>query len=231
MSACASFPRVQERTRPVRLFEPEEVATVIDLFTPLAQARMRAANSGRGFDWPRLAAAIALGTGVCVVGAALLAGPPVVAPRLRPAAVLVTPVAPPAPAMAPQPPPPPPSEAPPAAAPIVAVVIEPRPLSPMSVLATLNRAALAAHRRGQPAAALAALARGVRLCQRPALAWNDLCARTHLHAGVVLAAGHRQTGLAARHFRIARAIQPGLGLPAQFRNRATVAAFDDARRR
>jgi len=215
MSACASFPRVQERARAVRLFEPDEVATVIDLFAPLTQVRLRAASSVRGFDWARIAAAVTLTTGVFLAGAALVAEPrrpPLT--RVHPAAV--TPVervspAPPAPA-------------------IVAVVIAPRPPGPTAVLAALNRRALSAYGRGEPGAALAALSRGLRLCQRPVLAWHHLCARTHLNTGVVLAGARQQSALATRHFRIARAIRPAITLPARFDARGIAEAFEGARR-
>jgi hypothetical protein len=232
MSACASFNHVEERTAAVRrLFEPEEVATVIDLFAPIQQARIRAAYSVRAVDWPGVTAAVALLTGLCVVGVALVSARP--QPQPPPARLARAPAPPPAViATAPAieaievPPPPEPPEPPR----IVAMVVEPRPPSPTAVLASLNQRALAAYRRGDPAAAMTALERGVRLCLRPALAWHDLCARTHLHAGVVLAGGHGQHGLAEKHFRIARAIRPAITLPTNLHSRAIAAAFHDARR-
>jgi hypothetical protein len=238
MSTCASFPPVEERTRAaVRLFNPEEVATVIDLFAPLDHARVRAVSSVRAIEWGRVLAAVTLTIGLCVAATAVVsAGPqPHASPRREPAATprpTITPIAEPAPIPAPVPAPPParPEPAPIATAPIIAVVIEPRAPSPTALLASLNRTAMAAYQRGQLPAAREVLSRALRLCQRPALVWHDLCARTHLNTGVVLAGGHQQGGLAAKHFRIARAIRPDIGVPAHLAGRGIAAAFADANR-
>jgi hypothetical protein len=192
-----------------RLFDPEEVATVLDLFAPV-QLALEHAGSPEGHqrlwpwrEWkvPALVAAAILTVGV--TGAALQASAVVVPVRAEPArppraATYITQL-PSTPRLAIAPPPAPPRSVPPPRV---------RPPGEVETLAALNRRALSEYERSRSEQALRLLSQALRLCQRPALAWHALCATTHVNLGRVLAGGYRQSGLAARHFRIADAIRP-----------------------
>jgi hypothetical protein len=191
-----------------RFFDPEEVATVIDLFAPMRLALEHARAAGKRSvvwpwrDWrvPMLVLAGLLtvgGTGAALQARAVVE--PTAAPV--PAARLIAELPPPAPAIAPV-----------ALAPVTiapAPRAQPRPPSDAETVAALNRRALSEYERSRSEAAVRLLSQAVRLCQRPALAWNTLCASSHVNLGRVLAGGYHQSGLAARHFRIAEAIRPG----------------------
>jgi hypothetical protein len=99
-----------------------------------------------------------------------------------------------------------PEEAPPIAP---APRLRPRAAGDTELLAALNRRALAEYQHARTEPAVRLLSQAARLCQRPALAWNGLCATTHVNLGRVLVGGYGQSGLAARHYRIAEAIRPG----------------------
>jgi serine/threonine protein kinase len=74
----------------------------------------------------------------------------------------------------------------------------------------LNQRALAAYGRLDPARALRLLGAALRLGQRAGRSEIALTARTQINLGVVLAGGFKQRGLAARHFRLARALDPAI---------------------
>jgi len=192
------------------------VATIIDLF-PKQRARRHAVNAAGRIDWLRVVSVTALAAGVCVMAAAAVAARPQPAPLCREPAV--------APAL--------PSPA--AAAPRIEavsldpVVIAPRRPGVREVLIGLNRAALVAQRQRRLPVAMESLARARQLCTRPAVAWDPLCARTHLNTGALLA-GQGQDDLAVKHFRIARAIQHDISLPPRLIGAESVAAFAEALR-
>jgi hypothetical protein len=75
-------------------------------------------------------------------------------------------------------------------------------------VAALNRQAMTAYERLSPESALRLLNEAERLCRGLGASGRDLAVTTHLNLGVVLAGGFKQTGLATRHFRLARAIRP-----------------------
>jgi hypothetical protein len=91
---------------------------------------------------------------------------------------------------------------------VITIVTRPRGPEELGTLAVLNRKALSAYARRQVGPAMRLLAQAARLCERPAVAWHELCALTHVNLGLVLAGGYGQGGLAAKHFRIAEAIRP-----------------------
>jgi serine/threonine protein kinase len=74
----------------------------------------------------------------------------------------------------------------------------------------LNQRALAAYGRLDPTRALRLLSSALRLSQRAGRSEIALTARTQINLGVVLAGGFKQRGLAARHFRLARALDPAI---------------------
>jgi hypothetical protein len=74
----------------------------------------------------------------------------------------------------------------------------------------LNQRALGAYARLDPANALHLLSFALRLCQSAGRDEVALTARTQTNLGVVLAGGFKQRGLAARHFRMARALDPSI---------------------
>jgi eukaryotic-like serine/threonine-protein kinase len=74
----------------------------------------------------------------------------------------------------------------------------------------LNQRALAAYERLDPGEALRLLNFGLRLCPRAGQDTKELTARTHVNLGVVLAGGFKQRGLASRHFRVARSLNPAI---------------------
>jgi serine/threonine protein kinase len=73
---------------------------------------------------------------------------------------------------------------------------------------SLNRRAMAAYERLAPDAALRLLNEAEQLLQPMGASGRDVAVTTHLNMGVVLAGGFKQTGLASRHFRLARAMRP-----------------------
>jgi hypothetical protein len=200
--------RRPERTRiGTRLFDPEEVATVVDLFAPVRLALEHARAQGRRprlWPWgewkvPLVAGAAILAMGVA--GAALQAREVAVpVPERAPAPRETLEVPPPRQQQIAPPPIAPLEPEPPAQA---------RPPSDVQTLAALNRRALSEYQRSRTQPAVRLLSQALRLCQRPALAWHQLCAATHVNLGRVLAGGYGQSGLAAKHFRIADAIRPG----------------------
>jgi hypothetical protein len=203
--------RRPERTRiGTHLFDPEEVATVVDLFAPVRLALEHARAQGRRprlWPWGEWKVPLVVGAAILamgVAGAALQARAVAVpAPRLPERAPVLRQTL--------EVPPPTQQEI----APSPATPLEPeppaqaRPPSEVQALAALNRRALAEYERSRSQPAVRLLSQALRLCQRPALAWHQLCAATHVNLGRVLAGGYGQSGLAAKHFRIADAIRPG----------------------
>ena len=142
------------------------------------------------------------------------------APTLAPAAVAA--VAPEAPAEAPPSPEPPVASAPPADR--LAhqgdrlqgrrLAVRRAPAGDPDALAEMHRRAIAAYEDLDPDTALSLLRRVLQRCEDGCDRNPQLLARTHLHLGVVLAGGFKQPGLAARHFRMARTLEPRL-VPAE----------------
>jgi hypothetical protein len=209
-----------------RFFTPGEVATVIDMFSP--SATIAAANRKRRrpaslVDWARLLVLGTMGVVLCAGAASLSRSPASPAPAARSPVAITTAarqvvvVEPAIPARVER------------SRPTVHIVARARrPLAVVDTLAALNRQAMVAYQRRQLAGALGILSRGAHLCERPALAWNDLCALTHVNLGVVLAGGYKQPGLAAKHFRIARAIDPTIAPSPRVAGPEIVAAFRHA---
>jgi hypothetical protein len=81
-------------------------------------------------------------------------------------------------------------------------------------VAELHRQALQAYEDLDPDTALGLLQRALRRCELGCGQGPRLLATTHLYLGVVLAGGFRQPGLASRHLRLSRTLQPSLLPPA-----------------
>ena len=80
----------------------------------------------------------------------------------------------------------------------------------------LNRDALAAYEQLDLQESLELLQRAVRLCEDEGPSARPSLATTHLHLGIVLAAGFKQRDLGAKHFRLATELRPGIApLPSQ----------------
>jgi hypothetical protein len=92
----------------------------------------------------------------------------------------------------------------------------------------LNQRALGAYARLDPGSALRLLSTALRLTQRGGRSDAGLTARTEINLGVVLAGGFKQRGLAARHFRIARSLEPGIMPPRDLSNPEIEAALREA---
>ena len=192
-----------------RAFDPEEGATVLDVFAPLRLALDHCRSDEPG---PRrrllerarmvLVGAAALGVGVAL---AMLQARPSSRVEAAPPPVAVGPVTVAALEEVGEPEPRP--------APIAA---HRRAPAPATVLAGFNRRALGAYARGQLDPAVRLLSQGLRLCRPPAPSLREPCALTHANLAVVLEGGFGQTGLAARHLRAAQELRaPSLERTAQ----------------
>jgi hypothetical protein len=230
------------RTRRSTFFDPDEVATVIDMFAPavtgLHRYDARRPPVSR-IDWERLAVVVAMMAALCSIGT-VLQRPDLFPPRAEGSGDRSLVIAEQRREPAPRPParmaaalPAAPDPRPPGRVVTIAeptrprlsvrIVAGPRRSGVAATLVALNRKAMAAYSHLQLQPAMRLLSRGLLMCGRPALAWNNLCALTHLNVGVVLAGGYKQTGLAAKHFRIAKAIDAGIA-PSPRATRPEIAA-------
>jgi hypothetical protein len=91
-------------------------------------------------------------------------------------------------------------------------------------IAQLDRAAIQAYQRGEPASAREQLRAALAECARAGLTRNRIAAQPHALLGVVLAGGFKQPDLAAEQFRLALRIDPAVSIPPRYTSQTDVAA-------
>lgn len=92
----------------------------------------------------------------------------------------------------------------------------------------LNKKALDAYERLEFEEARALLKEALDLCSTAGLEAHPIKARTHIHMGVVLVAGFKQTDLAVKQFQKALEIQPEIRVTKALANPDILAVFDQA---
>jgi hypothetical protein len=92
----------------------------------------------------------------------------------------------------------------------------------------LNREAIAQYQRKHFDNARKVLRQALELCDSSGLDHHPVAARTHIHLGIVIAAGYGQRDIATKQFSEALAIQPDIALTPGLETPAAQDAFDEA---